>query len=215
MRQEPDDDIISYQVHQVVATFSDANHFEDAVEAVKAVGISRSNISLLASHDAVTTKFGDRLEHGGGDFDDNAIPQGIYTDRQTLKAERVMAIGLPAYIGGAGAGLAIVATGGALAIAAGIAAVGAAAGAGIGTLLANAVSQHHIHFLEKQLTLGKLLLTVDMEDTSREAIVIEALKKSGAEDVRSTTVTRYWDPTIYAYGGMRPYAYSAIGPFMP
>ena len=210
-----ENEIIPYETHQVIATFAEAEHFEDAVEAVRALGFSRSQISLMASHDAVKAKFGDKLEHSGDKFDDSAIPQGIYTDRQTVKTERVMAIGLPAYIGGAGAGLAIVATGGALAIAAGVAAVGAAAGAGIGTLLAKAVSEHHIHFLEKQLKLGKLLLTVDLEDTEREALVVEALKRSGAEDVRTTTVTRYWNPTAYAYGGMGPYAYSGMGMFMP
>lgn len=215
MKNVPED-IISHEIHQVVATFGEAKHFEDAVDAVKALGFDRSQISLLASHDAVKAKFGDKLEHTGEKFNDKAIPQGIYTDRQTVQAERVMAIGLPAYIGGAGAGLAIVATGGALAIAAGVAAVGAAAGAGIGTLLARAVSQHHIHFLEKQLQLGKLLLTVDLEDLDREAAVVDVLKRSGADDVRTTAVTRYWDPsTVYAYGAMGPYAYSGMGVFMP
>ena len=208
------EDVITFEIHQVVATFSEAEHFEDAVEAVKALGFRRDKISLVASHDAVKAKFGDKLHHAGDEFDDSAIPQSIYADPETVKAERAMAIGLPAYIGGAGAGLAIVATGGALAIAAGVAAVGAAAGAGIGTLLAKAVSQHHIHFLERQLELGKLLLTVDLEDAAREPLVIEALKKSGADDVRSTTVTRYWDPKIYAGGRMGPYAYAGTGMFM-
>jgi len=210
-----DDDIVTYEIHQVVATFSEVGHFEDGADAVRALGFSRAQISLVASHDAVKAKFGDRLNRTADKFDDSAIPQEIYTDRETVKAGRVMAIGLPAYIGGAGAGLAIVATGGALAIAAGVATVGAAAGAGIGTLLAHAVSQHHIHFLEKQLKLGKLLLTVDLDGSGREGLVIEALRRSGAEDVRSTTVTRYWNPEIYAYGRMGPFAYSGTGTFMP
>lgn len=210
-----EEDIIPYEIRQVIATFSEANHFDDAVDAIEALGFDRAQISLVASHNAVKAKFGDKLEHQGVAFDDAAIPQRIYTDHKTVRAERVMAIGLPAYIGGAGAGLAIVATGGALAIAAGVAAVGAAAGAGIGTLLANAVSEHHIHFLEKQLKLGKLLLTVDLRDVDREAAVIDALKRSGAEDVRTTTVTRYWNPAAETYGRMGPYAYSGLGTFMP
>jgi hypothetical protein len=208
-------DIITFQIHQVVATFAEAEHFEDAVEAVKAMGFDRSQISLVASHDAVEAKIASRLQHSGKKFDDSAIPQGISTDRDTVKTERTMAIGLPAYIGGAGAGLAIVATGGALAIAAGVAAVGAAAGAGIGTLLAKAISEHHAHFLEKQLQMGKLLLTVDLDNIEREGLVVEALKRSGAEDVRTTTVSRYWNPSAYAYGRMGPYAYSGMGMFMP
>lgn len=215
MSNDTDKDVTTaypYEVQQVIATFGDARKFEDAVDAVEALGISRAQISLLASHDAVHEKFGNRLVRTDDPLDDAAIPQPIFTDHGSVKAEKVFAVGLPAYIGGAGAGLAVVATGGALGLAAVIAAVGAAAGAGIGSLLAKAVDQHHAHYLEQQLAMGKLLLTVEVEvGFAREDAIKDVLQRGGAEDVRTVKVTRYWDPSQYAYLNLSPFSSGGLG----
>ncbi|NRD89079.1 hypothetical protein C8024_05900 [Sphingopyxis sp. BSNA05] len=99
---------------------------------------------------------------------------------------------MPTYIGGAGAGIAVVATGGTVAFAALIAAAGAAAGAGIGGLIAHAIGKHHADYMEKQLIDGGLLLWVRVKDDSQEAEIIELLNSLGGEDVHAHSITRYW-----------------------
>ena len=85
------------------------------------------------------------------------MPQPIYSDRHDLANEKALAVGVPVYIGGIGAGLAIVASGGTLAFAALITAAGAAVGAGIGGMLAHSTGTHHAKDLEEQLKMGALL----------------------------------------------------------
>ena len=200
-----------YEIRQVIASFHDAEKFENATDVVEKAGISRSAISLMASHDAIKSKFGHRFVTTGDAFDDKMIPQVILSDRKDVKSERAFALQMPVYIGGAGAGMAILATGGTLAFAAAIAAATAAAGAGIGALFSRAVAKHHGDFLEKQLKMGSLLLTVDLRDVDQEKRVIELLTNAGGEDVHAITITRYWDPQRLALSYFNPYIYSGIG----
>lgn len=55
----------SYTVREVVARFMDADAFEEAVEALEFSGVNRTNISILASYDAVSEKLGHKLYVSG------------------------------------------------------------------------------------------------------------------------------------------------------
>lgn len=189
---QADETMNSYEVREVVARFEDAIKFEDVVEVLEENGIDRAKISMIASHDTVKKKLGHlyldikELEENG------SVPQAIYSDRHDIAEGKAAIIGLPVYIGGAGAGLAVVASGGTLAFAALIAAAGATAGAGIGALFAKALDKHHASFLEEQLFAGGLLLWVQVSSDAEEKKVLELFKQGGGLDVHAHTLTRYW-----------------------
>ena len=146
-----DDTIHSYEVREIVAHFSNADAFEAAVEMLVEHQIRRDAINMIASHDAVREKLGHLYKRSSNIEVDQRLPQTIFTDRHDVANKKVLAIGVPVYIGGIGTGLAVVASGGALAFAALIAAAGAAIGAGVGALMAHSIGSHHDEFLEEQL----------------------------------------------------------------
>ncbi len=102
-----------------------------------------------------------------------------------------LALGIPAYIGGAGAGLAVVASGGTIAFAALAAAACASAGAGVGTLLRGFIGCHHARYLEEQLSLGHLVISVEVDKPEHEKATLNILKGAGAHATLAHTVTRY------------------------
>ena len=185
-----DDAIHTYEVREVVASFHDADMFEAAVQALQDRKIKRDAINMMASHDAVRKKLNQHFKETMDVSQADDLPQPIYEDRHEIEADKRLAVGMPVYVGGAGAGLAVVATGGTLAFAALIAAAGAAVGAGIGALIAHAIGEHHANLLAKQLKKGALLVLVEVTD-EQEEMVVDILENAGGEDVTAHTLTRY------------------------
>ncbi len=200
-----------YERRQVVAHFHNATAFEGAVESLEITGFQRDAINMVATHDAVIKKLGHRFEAKASPDDAVAFPQAIYLDRHEVEGDEKLAIGAPAYIGGAGAGLAVVATGGTLAVAFAIAAAAAAAGAGIGVLLSRSIEKNRAEFLAKQLAMGDLLVTVDVDTTSDETKAIDLMTKAGGENVHAQSITRYWDDDDDAVGNFDLNAYREWG----
>ncbi|MBD1548918.1 hypothetical protein [Roseibium aggregatum] len=181
-----------YKVRELVARFDDAETFEDAVEQVEMAGIDRADISMIASQDAIVEKLGHIYRNVRDLEDDARVPQTVNFDRHELAEGKAAIIGFPVYIGGAGAGLAVVASGGTLAIAAVLAAAGAAAGAGIGAIFAHAIDKRHADTLEQHLAEGGLLVWVRLRDETREAEIEKLLKACGGRDVHGHSLKRYW-----------------------
>ncbi|MAZ04410.1 MAG: hypothetical protein CMN56_14855 [Sneathiella sp.] len=188
----PDKDNETYTVREVVGRFDDTTQFEDAIESVEKSGTDRAAINMMASHDAVKAKLGHRYESIAEFKDTQNIPRQLFADRHERAEGRAAAMGIPMYIGGAGAGMAVVASGGTLAFAALIAAAGAAAGAGIGSLAALAISKQQADSLSDHLSSGGLLLWVEVRDEEHEKEVISILEKAGGQDVRALSITRSW-----------------------
>jgi len=196
---------------QVIAHFSDAETFENAVETLENKGSHRNCINMIASHDAVLEKLGHRFESKVSTGDTIAFPQPIYMDRHEVEGDEKLALRLPTYIGGAGAGLAVVATGGTLALAVAVAAAAAVAGAGIGTLLGNNIGKNRAEFLAKQLAMGDLLVTVDVEHKQDETKALELLARSGGGNVHAQSIARCWDDDDAASGNFDLDAYREWG----
>ncbi|WP_346900441.1 hypothetical protein [uncultured Roseibium sp.] len=182
----------TYTVRELVARFDDAQDFEDAVEKVEMAGIDRADISMIASHDAIVEKLGHIYRNVRDLEDDARVPQTVNFDRHELAEGKAAAFGLPVYIGGAGAGLAVAASGGTLAVAAVLAAAGAAAGAGIGAIFARTIEKHHADALERHLAEGGLLVWVRLRDENREAEIEKLLKECGGQDVHGHSLERRW-----------------------
>lgn len=186
-----DQSIQTYEAREVVSSFHNADRFETAVQALEDSGIRREAINMMASHDAVKKKLLAHFKPVDQISNDDELPQAIFSDRHDIKSDKRMAVGLPVYIGGAGAGLAVVATGGTIAFAVLIAAAGAAVGVGIGGLIAQAVGKHHANHLEEQLKMGALLVMVDVSGKAEEDRVIALLRSGGGENTHAHTLTRY------------------------
>lgn len=186
-----DDTVRTYEVREVIAGFHSSDDFENAVTKLEESGFKRDAINMMASHDAVKRKLGGHFVANTKIDEDESIPQAIYDDKHDVTSEKRIAVGIPVYIGGLGAGLAVVATGGTLAFAALIAAAGASVGAGVGSLIARAIGKHHAEFLEKQLSLGALMVMVEVNGADDEKKAITLLKSAGGENVHAHSLTRY------------------------
>lgn len=187
-----DDSPYQYEVREVVGTFENALSFEDAIEELEVSGMDRADISMLASQKSVEEKLG-HLYHKTSELgDEGRVPQAIFASHHEIAEGKAAIVGIPAYIGGSGAGIAIVASGGTLAIAALVAAAGAAAGAGIGALFAHAVGEHHAQTLREHLTAGGLLLWVRVHNDAQEESAIAVLTRSGGKSVHAHSITRHW-----------------------
>lgn len=182
---------VEYEVREVLGYFHDADAFESAVAAVEEAGIRRDAINLMASHDALQEKLRHHFTAVDEISETETLPQPIFWDRHEIDADKRIAVGLPVYIGGLGAGLAVAATGGTLAFAALLGAAGGAAGAGIGRLIARHIGRHHAEYLEDQLTKGALVATVEVSDEMQENRVSRIMESFGADKVRAHTITRY------------------------
>ena len=203
--QVQDHELLTYDVRETIARFETAEAFETAVEALENSGIRRDRINMIASHDAVQKKLGHVYASIHDVEADQRLPQTIYEDKRDLRGEKALAVGLPVYIGGAGAGIAVVASGGTLAFGALIAAAGAAVGAGIGSLIAHALGERHARFLQDQLELGALLITVEVETPAEEEKVTALLAGAGGHDINTHTLTRSQVFDKYELGGFDPY----------
>lgn len=181
-----------FKVREAVGVFRDSETFERSVETLEEAGFDRAAISMLASKAAVNEKLGHLFEETSEISEHRAVSQAIFASRHDVAEGKAAAIGIPAYIGGIGAGVAIVASGGTLGIAGLVAAAGAAAGAGIGALFAHAVGEHHAEAIKKHLASGGLILTVRVHDEPQEARAMELLGRSGAHSVHAHTVIKDW-----------------------
>lgn len=189
--QAEDNGIMVSETREVVAHFTNATRFEAAVDALAARRIPPEAINMMASHDAVREKLAHRFRLTEEPTEATLAPRRIYETHAEIAAEKALAIGVPVYIGAVGAGVAVVATGGTLAVAALIAAAGAAAGGGIGAMIARTIGHHHSAFLQQQLELGDLLIWVEVRDKIEEDLVLDILRGSGGTEVLAHNLTRH------------------------
>lgn len=182
----------SYTVREVVAVFGSGDRLESAVENLEAAGFRREDISVMASSEAVAKHLNHRFETIQDMEDDPRVPQAAFIAKSDLAAGKAAVIGIPLYIGASVGSLAVVASGGALALAIAAAVAGGLAGGGLGGLAAHAIGGNHAEALEKQVAGGGLLLWVRVSDSAREDEAIGVLAASGGEHVHAHDIRRTW-----------------------
>lgn len=185
---------------RVIAHFSDAEMFENAVETLESNGFRRDSINMVASHDAVIGKPAHRFEAMASRDDTAVFRQPIYLDRQEVEVDEKLARSLPACLGGAGACVAVVSTGGTLALAVAVSAAAAAAGAGLGTLLGRVIGRNRTEYLAKQLAMGDLLVVVQVEQEPDETRALDLLTGSGGQKIHAQSISRDRDDVDAASG---------------
>jgi hypothetical protein len=179
-------------IREVVGVFGTGDKLEAAVEALEARGFTREDISVMASREAVVENLNHRFETIRQMEDDPRVPQAAFVAKSDLREGKAAVISIPLYIGASVGALAVVASGGALALAIAAAVSGGLVGGGLGGLAAHAIGEKHAESLQQHIAAGGLLLWVRISDRVREAEAIEVLRTSGAEDVHAHDIKRTW-----------------------
>jgi len=185
----------TYSVREAVGVFRIGDKLEAAVENLEAAGFRSEDISVMASHEAVVDSLNHRFEAIKYMEDDPRVPRAAFVPKSDLAAGKAAVISIPLYIGASVGTLAVVATGGALALAIAVAFAGGLAGGGLGALAAHSIGVKHAAALEEHLAAGGLLLWVRIADRAREADAIRVLTASGGEHVHAHDIKRTWGET--------------------
>jgi hypothetical protein len=167
-------------VTEAVAVFEDVGDLDAAVEELRQAGFRKSDISLLATEDAVERKLGHRYERVEELEDDPQAPRTAYRTRASVGDSEDMIVGSLTYLPAVVAAGTVVASAGVVAAAVTGTAI---AGALIGTVLARWLDQHEAEHLQEQLDRGGLLLWVRTPDEAAERRALEILGRHSAHDV--------------------------------
>ena len=171
---------VQEKVREAVGVFDDWSSLEAAVDALRAAGFAKEDISLLADQATVEGKLGhvyQRVE----ELEDNPIaPRTAFTSSKSIGTREDMVVSsltvLPTVI----AASIVVASAGAVAAAiAGTAVVGAT----LGTVLARWIDKRHADRLEEQLEKGGILLWVRTPDEMSERKAITIMTEHANHDV--------------------------------
>jgi hypothetical protein len=144
-----------YSVREAVGVFGNPETLERAVDELEIAGFDRATLSVLATDETIKDRVG-HLYRSVGEIEDNRrVPQGAFAETDSQVEGEAAAVGVPFYIGGvAGAGVAAVGFGGAMAATVAGAVVGGVAGAGLGALLAGAMIRRRAEQVSEQLAQG-------------------------------------------------------------
>ena len=175
-------------VREAVGIFNRPENLQDAVDELLSSGFHRSELSLLASAQAVEEKLGHQYEKVSALADDPTIPRAAYVSTEWIGDAEGGLIGGLLFVGAFTAAGAIVASGGTLAAAIAAAALAGGTGGLIGSILAKWVGDHHAHHLQEQLDRGGLLLWVRTWDSEDERRALEILRKHSGSEVHVHTL---------------------------
>ncbi len=182
----------TYKVHEVVGVFHDADKAEAAVDTLVDKGFSPAAISFMGAAEAIAGKLGNVYEPVAEMEDDPRVPQKAFVSKSHLRMGEAAVIGAPLYLTAMAGSLAVLATGGSVALVLAAAAAGGTVGGGIGAVLARAMDKHHAEKLEKDIEAGGFLLWVHVADAGEQQKAIDVLTGAGAEGVHAHEIERTW-----------------------
>lgn len=194
-------------IREVVGVFSRADDFQHAIDELLSAGFDRAQLSLLASASAIEQKLGHRYSRVSDFEDDLTVPRAAYVSAESIGDAEGGIIGGLLYVGATAAAGAIVASGGALAMAIAAATLGGGIGGLLGAILARSIGRRHSQYLQEQLDRGGLLLWVSAWDAHAEKRAAAILEKHSGRDVHvrdhaePVQATRYETAASPARGG--------------
>ncbi len=172
-------------IREVVAVFETRVALENAIEDLMSNGFDRSQLSLLASSEAVEDKLGHRVDDIGAMADDPTVPRTEPLERSDVGNAMGVAVGPPAAFAALAAAGITAMTGGAFA---GVALAALAAGGGvgaIGAMLAKRFNDEVVLDFEEQVAHGGILMWVSVRMPEQEQRAREILARHAKERVRS------------------------------
>lgn len=170
-------------IREVVGVFNHAEDFQDTIDELLSAGFDRAQLSLLATASAIEQRLGHRYRRVSDFEDDLTVPRAAYVSTESTRDAEGGVIGGLLYVGTTAAAGAIVALGGALAMAIAATTLGGGLGGLLGTILARSMSRHHSQYLPEQLDRGGLLLWISTGDGDAEICAAAILEKHSGRDV--------------------------------
>jgi len=190
-----------YLLREAVALFKDEKSLEEAILGLQEQGVDRARISVLGhlptSADAGQTR---NWTHHLVDLD--SAPRAAPFERVSMAEAETAVIAVPGY-GGAMAGLiAVMASGGTLALAiASAIVVGAAGGAG-GHVISRIIDKAHREQIITQLEAGGLILWVTLRND--DEIVLALLQNLGGRNAHVSEHEAHWGAADVPLAAVQP-----------
>lgn len=189
---KPDNGAVTYTVREAVGVFDSADALETAVDQLESSGFNRASISVLASDKTVKQRLGRLYRSVDEIVDDPRAPQTIFVPQGSRAEGEAALVGVPLHIGGLADGFAVVASGGAMALAFAAAIGLGAVGAGVGGLLARVNAHRHVQRVREQLAQGGLVLWLRVRDDETAAHALAILIDADARDPHLHDIEREW-----------------------
>lgn len=183
-------------VREAVGVFQSEADLQAAIDDLLTHGFDRSEISLLASQDAVEAKLDHTFERVSELEDDPGVPTIAYTSKETIGDAEGVVIGGLLYVGAVAGIVAVVASGGAVASILAAGAIGGGAGAAVGSILANIIGRRHADHINDQLERGGLLLWVRTWNAGDEARATKILSVHSGADVHVHGLPDHAEPAL-------------------
>jgi hypothetical protein len=202
----PSDAVIDrVKVREVAGVFRSRDTLEAAVKALLLEGFDRGDIDLMASVEAIREKLGTAYVPAEELADVGSVPRRAFVASEDETLVMAGAAGILTYIGATTAALGVVASGGALALAAVAAAIAGGAGGGIGAfLMGRFLGKKRAEELEAQMAAGGLVLWIRVRSPEQEEKSQKVLRDHGAEAVRVHEIELEKRVTDIPLSGLRP-----------
>lgn len=168
---------------EAVAAFHDARSLQSAIDELLMHGFDHAAISVLASEQTITAKIGRTYTSTTELEDDPDVPRVAYVPNESFGNAEGGIIAAAAYFPAVIGSLVVAASGGTLLGAIAIAVIAGGTGAGVGAVLAGLIGHDHAKHLDEHIRHGGLLLWVRTPDLEHEQLALDALRRSGGEDV--------------------------------
>jgi hypothetical protein len=171
-------------LREASAVFDSAADLQAAVDDLLGAHFARADLSVLGSEAALHEKFGAKLPDARQLADDPATPRAGYVSDESRSEGLAAIVGIPVYVGGAGAA-AVAALEGATIVATAGAALGVGLTAGaLGLYVARRMEKRHAGQIDKHLEQGGLVLWVRIADKAAEVSALKILRNRKAHDIR-------------------------------
>ena len=184
MAEKSDTVIERVKVREVAGVFRSRETLDAAVDALLLAGFDRSDIDLMASVDAVRDKLGGVYAPVEELADVPDVPRQAFIAREDITLTLGGIAGILTYIGATAAAFGVVASGGALALAAAAATLGGTLGGGLGAFIAHTLGQKQARQLDAQLAAGGFVLWIRVHSLDKEEKAKTILRNHRAEAVR-------------------------------
>jgi hypothetical protein len=184
--QAKEDDVLETErVREVVGVVDSEDQLEKLLHLFALVGIDRSDIDIMASRESARQKLTRTYTDPARDTDEPAARRRPLVVRSDAMTTTAVVFGTLMAIGSLGAALPIISSRGAVAAAITVAIAGGAAATGVAKLIADrVVGPGDVVQLERNLHEGGVVVFVRVAGPEAEARAMEAMRETGARNVR-------------------------------
>lgn len=180
---------------EAVGLFDSAERLERAVNALQAAGFNRSELSILASDEAIRGRLGHGWQATGDLADLLTVPRTVHEESESLAEARSGIVAAAGYVPAMIGSVVVAASGGTILAIVAVALASCGIGGTVGLWLARMYGRDHAMALATHLEHGGLLLWVYARDETHETRALDVLRRAGATDVHLHDLPPPAEPT--------------------